>query len=173
MITFRYVLTPEDIVAFNAFHLQGRIDRRHTREIRIWFAVLYGLLMLVELSRLNGVAAKWAFAALGVVGVLFLPALNRQGVVGRVRRLVTAEDSSRGSTGPREFTVSEAGVIESTAYGRHERYWCGVAALKETSEHLFVYIGARAAFIVPKRELPDGGAALRASIEAHLPRGDV
>ena len=74
-------------------------------------------------------------------------------------------ESSKGSLGFRELIVDELGVTERTEFGQVQRHWHGLERLSEASDHLFIYFGKHAAFIVLKSWLGESVVVLKDAVE--------
>ena len=72
----------------------------------------------------------------------------------KVRKIIAVmvgEGHNRGLLGHHRVTISEEGISDSNEFGQTSRVWRGVEKVVVADEHVYVYINALAAIIVPRR----------------------
>jgi hypothetical protein len=82
----------------------------------------------------------------------------------RILRMID-EGSNDSLFGPRTMTLSESGVEEISDMGESRSSWRSVEKIDETADHIYIYISAVNAYLVPIRAFAD-----RTQKEAFLER---
>lgn len=83
---------------------------------------------------------------------------------------MAVEGLCRGSVGKQELTVLDDGVTVSNPFFETRTRWVGVDRLAETGDHLYLYLGANAAHIIPKRGQPEASLqVLRDQVAKRIP----
>jgi hypothetical protein len=182
-----FSILPQDLTAFRAFHRQTKpqsgpapteAPRPKKKRYRtswmpnvIWVLVLVGLVIYMQLtgdvaSSANGIVAalfNWAvpFGIGAILGILLMV-----GVLVWAKVITFQQDTelfkgprSRWIVGPRRLRISPEGV-----YVGYEKYtsfasWPIIWFLGAGEEHLFLYISATEAFIIPRRAFADSEEA--------------
>jgi hypothetical protein len=68
-----------------------------------------------------------------------------------------SEKENPGLIGEHSLTLSPEGLLEETVYNSHFTRWNGIRDLQETKAHLFFFISALSAHVVPKDQFDDPG----------------
>lgn len=161
---FQYQLVAEDHGAFitDLYGTGGRVHKK-VRQMRI--TVVLVLLLVASSAILSGTLSggDGFVLAAGIGWFFWLPRWYTRGLSKGMRDAATTE-MAPGSVGFHELIVDEDGVTERTPFGADLRYWNGIQRVSETPDHLFIYYGQQAAFIVPTEWLGDSRDLLREAL---------
>jgi hypothetical protein len=144
---------PEDIVAFNMYHMThsagARREAMSTRAlvslVVAWFAGGYNIL---NPAYFNWVTGGAALAAALVVFFVY-PPLVRRTTVGSLRKMLK-EGNNETMFGPQRVAISPEGILASNKTVESKLAWAGVQQLAEGEKHLFVFTSAMNAIVIPK-----------------------
>jgi len=144
---------PEDIVAFNLYHIaHSPSARREALTTRLvvalvvaWFAGGYNLL---DPRYFNWVVVGAALAAALVVFFVY-PWLARRSAVSRLRK-VLKEGNNETMFGPQRVTISPEGIRASNRMSESLTTWAAVQQVAEGEKHLFLFTSAMHAIVIPK-----------------------
>jgi hypothetical protein len=145
-----YVLNEDDWIRFNehVWRSSASLQRGYRRGFLL--GPVIGLAALVNLEAPSPYLAAAILLFASVVFWCFYPGFHRRLRHRQLIRLVR-ERAPKGNLGPHQISVSSDGLHEVTEYGEGRLKWSGVSDLEETPDHIFIYTGAAAAYIVPKR----------------------
>jgi hypothetical protein len=163
-----YVLGMEEVLAFNLYvHRHAPALRRRTWTARLTVpAICLGAwVMLAGFVQEPGpVIVLGVF--LGVIALAFFlafPSRARHAVVRLVQRLYS-ETNSRGAFGRRRMTITPDTVTEAGELTVTTKKWAAVDKIVEDQRHVYFYVSALSAFILPKSAFPNEDA-FRAFLE--------
>jgi hypothetical protein len=156
------LLTVEDQVAFNLHYLLHTPSGRRLHQAR---RLVPALLILPW----AGVLLSWLFQTAWPALVAFMaagtwwwswPSIMRSSVRRNVQSLL---QSSRNLLfwGDQWVAVTPREVRRRTAWCHVSVLWAAVERLDVTDQHVFIFIAANAAFVVPLRDFPDAAAQLQ------------
>jgi hypothetical protein len=151
-ITFE--VGPDELVAFNLYHLKHSPTVRRQYRIRLFTVPLLMALVAITLflSADDKLAALPALVVVGflcLVYLLLFPGLRRRGIKKQVRRLI-AEGKNAGIFGQHRISITPQEVREVLSVGDSSRRWSAIERIAETDDHVFIYISALSAYIIPK-----------------------
>jgi hypothetical protein len=153
-MTFTFSFEPADWIDFNAHHLKNsRIHRRQRFWARMGFLSAFLVLSLVlVLTEEKGLGFAVCFSVVGVVGFLAYPSVYDDSVMKRIRRLADDPDNMK-VFGTVSMTLSPEGLRVSRPGEETALAWSRVLRLVETADHVFLYVSALDAIIIPRRSL--------------------
>ena len=152
MRTLKYSLTSDDYVAFNEYvatSMPPYADQ--ARRARVVGATMVPLVVGIALWVLerNLLASVIGAAVASVILWFTWPGFHRWSVASRLKRL--ASSGELGRTGATTLAWDEERVTEAARASRAEIGWERLERVAETPKHLFLFVGAQEALIVPKR----------------------
>lgn len=162
----QFDLALADYIAFSLHHAtHAPTMRKSVRSLRFGLPALWLALVLLPVALgepFGGLEA--AFAVMALLWVIFLPSFLRWSVQRNATRYYE-RGLVNGQLGPHRVELTETGIRDSTPVSDFHMAWSGVERVAEGPDHLFVYLGAHAAHIIPKSALGDRVDAFRAVIE--------
>lgn len=160
-ITFSLIM--DDLMAFNVYHLRHSPSaRRAYWKSLLRFPLIWTILCLV-ISRLGVTPERsWPEAMLALLplfmGVpLYLvayPLLHRRAIRRQLQGLLGEGDNSS-VLGLRRIEMTPEGLCETGDSGQTRLAWDAIKRVEVSEDHVFVYISAVSAFVVPKRCFTD------------------
>jgi hypothetical protein len=155
-----YELTRDDLYAF---HWRATFHSPRGRRIRRW--IYFGWLLAIALfailpaigpdgftiSRVSFTFIILAFPIAALGQWLYETQLMRRAI----RRLVNEEKPGKGQLGQHRLTLTEAGVVESTAVNETRTSWAGVDRVEQNADYIFLYTSPVAVHLIPKRAFQD------------------
>jgi len=66
------------------------------------------------------------------------------------------EGSTKGQLDQHELEIDSELFIQRTDYNETQYQWRGVAEIVETESHVFIYISAQMAYVIPKQGIIEG-----------------
>jgi hypothetical protein len=144
---------PEDILAFNLYHMEhSASSRRGALTTRVvlalvvaWFAGGYNLL---DPRYRNWVVLGAALSA-ALVAFFVYPPLARRLTVDRLRKILK-EGNNETMFGPQRVAISPEGLLASNKTTESKIAWAAVQQVAEGEKHLFLFTSAMHAIVIPK-----------------------
>ncbi|MEX0701623.1 MAG: YcxB family protein [Planctomycetales bacterium] len=161
-MTIEYEQTPEDVVAFNLFHMEhspaARWNYRKVRLIRMawWFVGGSGLwcfAIVLGYQSLEAGLYVIPFYALGLVDLFLYPRAYRGSIIKLVSGMCR-ERNNRGLFGTQQITLSADGVSNGNAFERSAASWDSIEEVAVSSDYVYIYRNAIDAVIIPRRAFP-------------------
>lgn len=158
-MTIEYDLEADDVIEFNLFHHQNspatqRIVRNGIiLRVVIWCVLSVGLWQFAVrrgFDLVTGAIFVSPFAALALCSVALHPWQHRRGIRKIVERMYR-EGTNRGLFGRRTIELSPERIVETTEFGETVQNWNAVERIVQDANHVFIYVTAVSAFIVPRR----------------------
>ena len=161
-MTFTYQFEPADWIAFNVHYLKN--SRVHQRQ-RFWacFGVVVGFLALglvVLLAREKDVGLAISLSVIGVVMFFAYPKVYDDSILKRIKKTVDDPDNAK-TFGRETVTLTPEGFHTSRPGAEATIAWDNVLKLAETPDHIFLYLSAVNAIVIPRRSLE--GASFEAA----------
>ena len=128
--------------------------RKQLRRVRIVYplcCLLLGLSMYLGSDNDWSVLVLWGAAAL-VLGILFIPKVNRPRWLGRMRKQTDVPEN-RNMTGRRTVEFGDEIVKITSDISESAMQWDAFVRFAESPEYFFLYISALQAHIIPKRAM--------------------
>ena len=153
MKTLEYDIGADDYAAFNLrIAQQSPAARRRMLAFRLVSiaAILVLMTAVTKGFRHDAVAGLVMAVGWSVVGWFLVPwSWHRR--VRKAARAYFAESAAGRESGHHRLTIEEAGLREQTDTAEALVAWAGIVRIDDAEEHVFVYVGPMAAFIIPKR----------------------
>jgi hypothetical protein len=153
-VTFTYQLEAADCIAFNLHYMKNSRVYRRDR----FRAGLGGLVAFLVFGLALFFARGWdlelaiAFSVIGVVMFFAFPKVYDDSNLKSLKRTLNDPDNAKAfarqtvTLAPEGFYTSRPGAEATTA-------WDNILKLAETPDHLFLYLSAAYAIIIPRRSL--------------------
>jgi hypothetical protein len=90
------------------------------------------------------------FAVIAFLWFVFYPRFFKWTVRKRVSKMIN-EGNNKGTVGVHELTLTPEEIIETGEMGESRIKWDIVQKIHTTDKHIFIFIGAMKALIIPKR----------------------
>ncbi len=155
-----YDFTLEDALAFNEYHFRRSPAGRRARlrhmflPPTIWMGLALGFEAFVGGDTNHSFAV--ALAAVSAMWILTAPLFLARQIRRSVQRMY-AEGRNRALLGRHVMSVSIEGVTDEGPGTRTQTRWESVERIARSTDHLFIYLNAVAAHVVPARAFPDRG----------------
>lgn len=162
-MTIECDITPDDLLAFNLYHLShSPVVRR--QYMRTWFFPAFVWLMICTAiwylaDRERGEPLQTFLALLPLFGgvplyLIMFPLMQRR----RLRKTITAmfeEGSNRALMSHHTIEISSDAISDSTGLSKTKMAWQGVDRIVRHDDYAFVYLNALEAVIIPRRAFAD------------------
>ena len=146
-----YELHQSDYVDYNYFYVKKKAERSRISLVIIFLALCY-LLLDIYLhggeTLLDFFTAPILFLAGYILLVLFV--WSKWNVRNKVNKLFRSGRNA-GLIGPRTLTFTEENLLITTSLSESKLKWPAFEYLKESDEHLFLFLTVNQAYIIPKR----------------------
>jgi hypothetical protein len=167
--TVDYETTLEDLVEFNVYHLRTSRSGVSMRSRGSFSAGLVGLFLGILLIMTTG---NIMFAALGV-GLSVLSVFIYQPIMIRTARQnsrrIIADGKNLGTIGWHRLILEEEGLREESEAGSRYTTYASLERVAETDEHVFVYLSAIDAHVIPRGRVSSGDlTAFVGALRGHL-----
>jgi hypothetical protein len=158
-MTAEYELTKDDVSVFNLYHHchSPTARRQYYRSwfvpAAVWLMVCTGIWYLADRER--GAPLRTFLDLLPLFSgvplyLLYFPWAYRR----KLRKIVdgmVSEGQNRRLFGRHTVVLSPESITESDEFGQTSTVWRGVERVVRAGDHVFIYISALAAIIVPRR----------------------
>jgi hypothetical protein len=151
-VEIEHDLTPEDVIAFQKFHLASPTKAERGLRRQNWIGIVFfGLLSLLGVAAsLNG---EWSiatvFAVIAFGGILLSTLFRRQFLAWQIRRTLRKVEYAK-ELGWRRMEISPEGLRITTDETTTTLKRSGVERLAGTNEHAFFYVSPNSAHILPR-----------------------
>ena len=151
-----YVLTPEDLYAFQRRALQrSPIARRSRRNLYIGVFVALVILTIVPAIGSDGFVisrVSIGFLVIPIAVVASLTWLIEKPMTHKaIRQIVQQEKPEKGQLGRHTVKLEESAVAESTAVGEQRISWAGIDRIEHDPDYIYIYTTPMAAVVIPRR----------------------
>jgi len=144
-----YTLGPDDITAFNRYHFKASASTQRS----YWRGLLTGVGVALFLFVVFRGWESWISALFPVVFLLFYvvayPISIRRTISG-IGKQVAKEGRNAGLLTTHHFSIDEAGLVDRTSVTETRTSWEGVERVVQTDAHIFLYVSATSAHVIPK-----------------------
>lgn len=153
----KYEIIEEDLIDYNMFYASVSPTVKRTLLIQQYLVPFVYLSIPFLLYFLNGDPLIFflpPFAILALLWFLFYPKYFKWTVRKRVSKMIN-EGDNKGTVGAHELTFTPDEIIEVGEFGEGRVKWDIVQKVFTTDKHIFIFIGAMKAYIIPKRSFVD------------------
>jgi hypothetical protein len=161
-----YELTPSDYIAFSLYHNATLPTVKKSIRLMRWaLPALWLTYVLFPVAFGEPLGATHAVVVgLAILWVALIPPYFRWSIRRNAGRYFQ-RGLVNGQIGPHRVELTDTGIRDTTPLSDWHMGWAGVERVAEGPDHLFVYVGAHAAHIVPKHALGDRVDIFRQAIE--------
>ncbi len=148
-----YELTKQDYIDFNLYHISYSKTSRQALFIQRYITSLIFLLAPFVVARFTEIPLEYwlvTFAITYLLWVFFYPKYFKRVVGKRVSKMVD-EGKNVDLLGYRTVTIDAEGLHSKSDVSESTIKWSSVENVVETKEHIFIYVSAISAHIVPFR----------------------
>lgn len=154
-VEIQYEVTMEDMIEFDRYHMaHSPTVRRFLRTARLLVPVAF-----VAIGIATSVAGG-SFTSLAVFGLgsllwfLFMPALLGRARAKHARRMLS-EGEGRGLLGKCTLSIAVDGLRVVREAGESTFAWCAVDSIVTAERHVYIYVSAISALVIPKDAFAD------------------
>ncbi|WP_411680407.1 YcxB family protein [Clostridium thailandense] len=148
-----YCLTKQDYIDFNVFHLGYSKTIKRSLFINRYIVSIIFLIIPFVFSKITKVPFKfWLFECLiiYVLWVLFYPKYTKWNIKRKISKELD-EDKNINKAGISKLTLTDDGIIAIDKLGESKMSYEAIIDIVEEINHIFIYVGANKAYIVPTR----------------------
>jgi hypothetical protein len=161
-MTFEYHTTIDDVIAFNLYHFQHSPSAQRQAQIaRAAISVGTGLITLLVCAAITRGSLLPLVLVLSVVAGAFLFAIYPGLVRATLRKNIQGmlrEGRNQTMVGPQRQTFTPEQIVSSSSVGTATLSWATVERIAKTDTHIFVYLSAVSAIMLPRRIFPNDAA---------------
>lgn len=155
-MNFEYSLTKQDYIDFNLFHMTYSDSMRRSISIQR-FILPIGIIIILPflLASLTRIPL-WYWLIVCVCMSLFwiasYPKYLGRSVSKRISKMLNeGENEGKGILGKHSFSLSEDGIVDTSEHSELRTKLNAIENVVESKDHIFIYISAISAFIIPTR----------------------
>lgn len=161
-MTFEYHTTVDDVIAFNLYHFQhSPAARRQIQIARAAISAGTGVITLILCAAITRGTLLPLVLALGIAAGAFLfaiyPGIVRATLRKNIRNMLR-EGRNQTMVGPQRQTFTPEQITSSSSVGSATLSWATVERIAKTDTHIFVYLSAISAIMLPRRIFPSDAA---------------
>ena len=146
-----YKLNLDDVQAYQWHNIRTSATLR--RNYRVTFVsfplIVLGLMILCVVFGLNMLLAGFFLAVSTMVWTIIFPHTYRQNV-NRATRKLLREGRNELLQQAHRMSLEETGIKVRSELGESRLAWSAVERVEETETHIYIYIGALTAHVIPK-----------------------
>ncbi len=152
----RYETNVDDALAFQKYYYDNSPAFKHQMTKYIAGSALLMYILIFALSVRDDVDAGIRAGLIGAgTAALILSPLLRYRLKRRMIKMCTEGDYKR-YLGERELEIMPDGIISRSPYSETKLAWAAVEKIELTTEHTFIFVGSRMAFIIPHNRIEQG-----------------
>jgi hypothetical protein len=162
-MTLNYDVTAEDFIAFNLYHFRhSPALQRQILITRITLSLLVigltlGLVYILDRDKQLSLFALFAAVIGGALFFLIYPRLIEPNLRKQLEKMLH-EGKNDGVIGQQTLALTPEGIINGTPTGEQKIFWPAVEKVAATAEHVFIYVSALSAAIIPRRNFASESA---------------
>ena len=148
-----YQLTKQDYIDYNIYHMShSDTIRRSLFGQRYLISIIFLIMpfMLIKISDIHLWYWLSTFIIVYILWIIFYPKYLRWYIIRRISRMLD-EGKNVDMLGDHSFLLTEDGVIDITNFSESKNNWNVIENIVVTREHIFIYINAVMAYIIPIR----------------------
>ena len=150
MDEIEYEVREADLVAFNHYHAASSDTLKSAYRRNRYVSTLTLVLLAVLCWRAwDALPLALSFGLFGFIWFFFSPRYVRRERGKQVKRMY-AEGRNEGTIGRQKLRVAPSGLTNSSEQGESQINWSAVERIAETPSHIFIYISAVTAFVIPR-----------------------
>lgn len=158
-MTINYELTKQDYIDFNMHHIATSPTMKRALFIQRFILPILFLVLPIFLIQITDIPLWYWFSVLGTASVLWIvlyPKSVNRSVAKRISKMIS-EGSATGIVGTHCLSLTEQGIVDKTEYS--ETRYHVIERIEESEKHIFIYVSAVMAYIIPKRVFPTSDEA--------------
>lgn len=152
-MNFKYELNKQDLIEFNIFHITySKLARRSFFLQRYIFSLSFLILPFIIRNFTNMPLGYWlvVFILLYIYWVAFYPKRIRKIVSRKITKML-AEGKNHSVVGTHNLAISETEIVDNSEHSEARTPFNAVENIVEDKEHIFIYVNADSAHIIPTR----------------------
>ena len=151
-----YELTLDDYVTFNKYHIRHSPSCRRSYRWNLVVLIALGLLLIVLYGAFFGTPVGTVLSCIIYVplGWLLWRLSYRVTVARRLQRALR-EGENRDLAGTHVLVIHDEGITTTGQMGETKLKWAVVEKTVEDKEHVYIYVSAVSALVIPKRAFQD------------------
>lgn len=151
----KYLLTEQDYINFNLFHIQNsKMATKALKIQRYTIPALYLVLAYVFASIGDGsyILSFTIFTIFAILWLVLYPKFYYRTIIRNVKKMMK-EGKNEGLLGEHIMILSSEGIVDKNTTGETKVAWTGIQEVKEDKDYLYLYNSSVSAYILPKREI--------------------
>jgi hypothetical protein len=170
-----YANNVDDFVALSVDHLSTKPAKRAVRSAGIWVGACLALGFVIAVGWKRGPFMIALGPALGIASFFLYRPLARRHALSATRKLYSNAAMSKGVVGWHRLSLEADGLHEQSEAGGMTTRYDVISGISESATHVFVYITAAGAHVIPRNAVTVGDlasfmTALAARMDANIPR---
>ena len=149
-----YEITKQDYLDYNLYYMQYSSTMKKTLLVQRFILPLIFLVFPFILATISSKIPFWywmtIFNVTTIVWIVFYPRHLKSQVKKRISKMVD-EGKNVGFLGNSKLILTEEGITLITEARESKTSWKAVESICETEKHIFIFISAVEAYIVPNR----------------------
>jgi len=148
-----YQLTKQDYIDFNIFHMSYSNTIRQALFIQRYIISIVFLIAPFIVAKVTDIPLWYwaiAFIVIYLLWIIFYPKYFRWSAARRISRMID-EGKNADMLGNQSLTLTEDAIVNISNFSESKTNWHTVENVVETKEHIFIYISAVMAYIIPIR----------------------
>lgn len=157
MIKISCDLTKQDYVDFNLFHLAHSKTGKKALFIQRYIISIIFLIAPFVLQNVLDTPFWYlvgGFVLAYILWVIFYPRRFKRNVAKQVEKMID-EGKNVSLIGNNDIIIDEEGIERINDKSQTKNDWASVESIEQSDDHIFIYVSAISAHIVPKRAFED------------------
>ncbi len=155
-----YSLTEQDYIKYNIDHMHNsETGKKALRTSRFFQPMLFLLAPFLLNGFFHMKLSYWmlSFVVIFIAWVIFYPKFLQRSITRKVEMKMRT-GSGASLLGNRVLELQKNEIVEKSSSGEFRKGWDAVQKIIETDRHIYIYISASAAFIIPLSAFLDANA---------------
>lgn len=156
-MNFEYELNKQDLIDFNLFHITYSKSTRRSYFLQRYILSISFLVLPFFLRQFTNISLGYWLAVFILLYLYWVAAYPK-----RLKKIVTrkiskmhAEGKNNSVVGAHNLAISENGIVDRSENSEAKTEFSAIENIVEDKEHIFVYVNANSAHIIPTRIFKD------------------
>jgi len=146
-----YEITKQDYIDFNIYHMNHSIAMKHSLFIQRFLIPIMFLILPMFLVKVTDIPLSYWFGVFiisSILWIIYYPKFFEKCIERNISKMLD-EGKTTGVVGNHTFSYTEEGVVDKTEFS--ETRYNLIEKVVESKEHIFIYVSAVMAYIIPIR----------------------